>query len=827
MKNSDITKFDIFPWNKNFETGVDHIDEQHKKLVEILNRLAVNLAHRSSTIILDSVFNELVEYTDYHFKSEEIYWHEHLADDPWSIQHNKTHNSFIDKVLELKKQQTDQNSDKIVQEIVAFLTHWLAYHILDSDKRMSYVTKQIIQGSTISEAKNFADKAMSGQMKTLIDTVLSMYDKLSIRTLDLMREKALRKQAEQALLASEERWDFIVKGSEDSIWEWNINDKKAGGLLHNNTFFKFLIQKGNFKKKTDNDAIIKIHPEDIDRVNNSLQQHLDGDTEFFTSKYRVILKNNSWSWISSKGKVVERDNNGDVLRIVGTHTDITERELGSLIFKQSYQSIIIADTNYDIKNTNPAFIETSGYSETDTLGQNFCFWFSEKYKKNNITTIKKEIKENGIWTGEIIGQKKNGNIFTALTNILPINKAEEPFNYFVIMFTDISERKKIEKKLLKAKEKAEESDQLKTEFINNMSHEIRTPMNGILGFSELLNNENLTTEKRKSYTGIIKNSGQQLLHIIDDILEISKLDTKQVKVTENFVSLNQIMLEQFLLFNLKAKESSIPLYLEKGAKDEESFILIDEIKLNKILNNLLDNALKYTNEGYIEYGYQIKNNNNNPKVEIYVKDTGIGIHSKYHKTIFERFSQEDTELSIKTGGLGLGLAIAKENVKLLKGDIQLISEKGKGATFTVIIPYKTKSTQVKTENIAYKKKEKYRVLIAEDEEINFMFLVALLETETNIDCEIIHARNGNEAVEISKNRDIDLILMDIKMPLLNGIEATKLIKNLKPELPIVAQTAYATEADKLEALMAGCDNYISKPIDRNNLHEIIMKYLHK
>ena len=827
MKKIDINKFDIFPWNKNFETGVDHIDEQHKKLVEILNRLAVNLAHRSSTIILDSVFNELVEYTDYHFKSEENYWQEHLADDPWSIQHHKTHNSFIERVLQIKNQKTDKNSDQIVQEIVAFLSHWLAYHILDTDKRMAYVAKQIIQGSTITEAKDYADKQMSGMMKTLINTVLNMYDNLSVRTLDLMREKALRKQAEQALLASEERWDFIVKGSEDSIWEWNINDKKTGSALYNNTFFKFLVQKENTNKNIESDIFIKIHPEDVDRVNKSLQQHLDGDTEFFTSKYRVLLKNNSWSWVSSKGKVVERDNNGTVVRIVGTHTDITERELGSLIFKQSYQSIIITDTLYDIKNINPAFVDTTGFSETETYSQNFFFWFSEKDKKENIINIKKEIKKNGIWTGEILGQKKNGEIFTALTNILPISKVKESFNYYVIMFTDISERKEIEKKLLKAKEKAEESDQLKTEFINNMSHEIRTPMNGILGFSDLLNNENLTNEKRKSYTGIIQNSGQQLLHIIDDILEISRLGTEQVKVTENLVSLNQVMLEQFLLFNLKAKESNIPLYLKKGATDNESFILIDKIKLNKILSNLLDNALKYTNEGCIEYGYKIKNNINNPEVEIYVKDTGIGIHADYHKTIFERFSQEDPISSIKTGGLGLGLAIAKENVKLLKGDIQLTSEKGKGATFTVIIPYKTNITPPKTEDIKYKKKKECTILIAEDEEINFMLLVALLETEINLNCKIIHAKNGKEAVEISKNTYLDLILMDIKMPLLNGVEATKLIKMFKPELPIVAQTAYATETDKLETLMAGCDDYISKPIDKNKLHKIILKYLNK
>ena len=395
MSNNNLNNLDIFPWNKNFETGIKDIDDKHKKLVEILNRLAVNLGHRSSAILLDSVFNELVEYTDYHFRSEEIIWNEHLADDPWSIQHNKTHNSFIEKVLKLKDQQTEENSDKIVQEIVAFLTHWLAYHILDSDKRMAFVAKQVILGAPISEAKDYADKAMSGMMKTLIDTVLNMYDSLSVRTLDLMREKALRKQAEQALLASEERWNFIVKGSEDSIWEWNIVDEKAGGSLNNSPFFKFLVQK-NDNDIIENNNIVKIHSEDIKRVNENLQGHLDGATAFFACKYRVLLKNNSWSWISSKGKVVERNSDGEAIRIVGTHTDITERELGSLIFKQSYQSVIITDTHYDIKNINPAFVATTGFSDTEIYGNDLFFWFSEKDKNENIVSIKKEIKDNGI-----------------------------------------------------------------------------------------------------------------------------------------------------------------------------------------------------------------------------------------------------------------------------------------------------------------------------------------------------------------------------------------------------------------------------------------------
>lgn len=241
--------------------------------------------------------------------------------------------------------------------------------------------------------------------------------------------------------------------------------------------------------------------------------------------------------------------------------------------------------------------------------------------------------------------------------------------------------------LAKAKQKAENSDRLKTEFINNMSHEIRTPMNGIMGFSRLLDKENLSTEKTKLYTNIIINSGNQLMRIIDDILEISKLETKQVKINNTEICLNDLLLEQFSIFDIKAKEKRIPLYLKKGLNDNESKILTDEVKLVKIIENLIENALKFTSEGYVELSYKIEKLGENAFIQISVKDTGIGIRPEKQEIIFQRFSQEDDELSLKVGGLGLGLAIAKENTELLGGKLSLISEKGKGSTFFVTIPY--------------------------------------------------------------------------------------------------------------------------------------------
>ncbi len=385
---------------------------------------------------------------------------------------------------------------------------------------------------------------------------------------------------------------------------------------------------------------------------------------------------------------------------------------------------------------------------------------------------------------------------------------------------DITKQKTHTQELQIAKEKAEESDRLKTEFINNMSHEIRTPMNGILGFSEMLNNPKLTNEKRETFIKIIQSSSHQLLHVIDDILEISSLSTKQVKVYKSEVCLNDVLVELFSFFDTKAKENKTPLYLKKELKDKQSTIITDKLKLHKIVSNLLENALKFTNQGCIEFGYRIKNNN----IELFVKDTGIGIEKSKHELIFKRFSQAKNNLAKNTGGLGLGLSIAKENAELLGGSIRLKSEVGLGTTFLVTIPfnavYEIDSNQ--TGEIL----PKHNVLIAEDEEVNYLYLETMLEDIINLDCEIIHVKNGQEAVEICKeNKAINLVLMDLKMPIMNGFEASNQIKKLSPELPIIALTAYSTEKERKQSLLAGCDEFISKPVSLDTIKNMLNKYL--
>lgn len=546
---------------------------------------------------------------------------------------------------------------------------------------------------------------------------------------------------------------------------------------------------------------------------------------------------NDYTWINVNSIPIFKDNEKLPYQAIATFEDITElkkaKELAEkselkykeqaklldLVFENTIDSIVLLDKDYNFIKVSNAYAQSCQKEVAEFFGNNHFDMYPSNLKDEfDEAKAKKEIYNKTARPFVFPDHPEWGTTYWDL-GLVPVLDKESEIEFFIFTLKDVTPEIIAKQELIEAKRKAEESDNLKSEFINNMSHEIRTPMNGILGFANFLSNDSLDYETRKFYVSIIQNSGNQLLRIVDDILEISRLGTKQVEMFEDEVCLNKLLLGLFSIFDIKAKENKTPLYLNKGLPSYNSRILTDESKLNKILSNLLENALKFTKEGYIEFGYLLIDG----EVQIYVKDTGIGICPDMQDMIFERFSQEEKEVSQKSGGLGLGLSIAKENAELLGGQILLKSEKGKGATFTLCLPYKP---VVGNEQVVIEENEAYQVLIVEDEEINYLYLETLLMNEIDIHFIVYHAKNGEDAVKVCENHPkLNLVFMDIKMPTLNGIEATKQIKKINPDLPIIAQTAYTAKPDKDAALSAGCDDYISKPLDIAYLKSLITKHL--
>lgn len=382
-----------------------------------------------------------------------------------------------------------------------------------------------------------------------------------------------------------------------------------------------------------------------------------------------------------------------------------------------------------------------------------------------------------------------------------------------------------------AKEKAEESDQLKSSFLANMSHEVRTPMNGIIGFSQFLKDPELSHENKMRYIAIINESCQQLLNIVEDILEISKLETGQLEMVNEEFDPEEMAHDVFTNYKEICKQKGLELEYQKRIVQNKS-LFADKIKVRQTLKNIMNNAVKFTHEGKIELGF----NEHNEFVEFYVKDTGIGIEPELVHKIFDRFRQAETAMARTYGGTGLGLAIAKGHINLMNGKIWVESEKenqpaGKagGSTFFIRIPYQKIEPVVNQSNLVDIQEpiisfNRAKVLVAEDEEINFQYIKRVFN---NLGVEnILRAHNGKEAIEImNKINDIRLIMMDLKMPIMNGFEATRTIKSINANVPIIAQTALAKPGDRQKAFEAGCDDYISKPIDYDSLLNLIEKYI--
>lgn len=396
--------------------------------------------------------------------------------------------------------------------------------------------------------------------------------------------------------------------------------------------------------------------------------------------------------------------------------------------------------------------------------------------------------------------------------------------WFYVLITAIlfySILKRHLEKLRNAEQRAIDSDKLKTAFLQNISHEIRTPMNSIIGFSELLRDGKSGETEKNQYLSMIAKGSDQLLNIVNEVLDISLIETGNISVNKQKLYLNDLLEEIFLSFKPLIKKD-ISFSLTKGLPDEKSVIITDTVKVRQVLNNLINNAIKFTDSGYIKFGYSLEENT----LRFCIEDTGIGIDADYHNKVFERFRKIGNGDNRLYEGVGLGLAICKGNVDLLKGKIWIESDRGSGSRFFFTLPYEP----VKEEAVAPARKvseEKnlngVTVLVAEDDEVNYVYIREIFR---NTGAKILHALNGREAIEmVNNNSSINIVLIDIKMPVMNGYEAIKKIREARPSLPIIAQTAFALSNEMLKAFNAGSSDYISKPFKKDQLINVVTKHL--
>jgi PAS domain S-box-containing protein len=525
--------------------------------------------------------------------------------------------------------------------------------------------------------------------------------------------------------------------------------------------------------------------------------------------------------------------NGEVESIVGSLTDITERKQAEDNFKNSIDEsplgIRIVKQEGKTVYVNKALLEMYEFSSFDEYINTKAI---ERYTEQSYQEHqeRKKLRQKGGDTSdyEISIRRKNGEI-----RYLKVWRKEVIWNrekHFQVINQDITDLKRLNTDLILAKEKAEESDRLKSAFLSNMSHEIRTPMNGILGFTSLLKAPQLTGDTRDKYIQIIEKSGKRMLDTINDIVDISKIEAGQVEVSKNEVSVNKLLQEQFNFFVCEAEAKGLELIYKPIVSDNDSLIITDQHKLESILTNLIKNAIKYTETGNITFGYAIKSVEGKDVCEFYVKDTGIGIPENRTKAIFNRFEQADIDDTKVFEGSGLGLAISKSYVEMLGGTITVNSEVGHGSNFTFSIPYirqnqKESGAKQNGDEESGVSLKNLSIIVAEDDEVSKMFLETILENKFS---EIIYTSTGKETIDkCRENPDTNIILMDIKMPDIDGFTATKLIRKFNKDVIIIAQTAYGLAGDKEKAIEVGCDDYIAKPIQKEKLLEKIQVCLNK
>lgn len=677
------------------------------------------------------------------------------------------------------------------------------------------------------------------------------------------RDITERKRNEEIIRKNEDRFRLMVKNSSDVIVliEQDGTQRFVSQAIEKITGFATSELIGKNISEV-------IHPDDFASIIEVMNEGRIHPEKILSVEYRHIHKTRGWVQLEAVGQNFL--NEPDINAIIVSVRDITDRKKSELFHRIQYN---IAHAVATLKNLKDLFeiVKTEINHLIDTTNFFIAFYNEEKQTlKNIIWSDNQEYFDEWSADNSLSGIVISDGKSLYLTKIeaceiarerniklvgtpaefwmgIPLKMQNKTIGVMVIQSYDSSynidgascevleiianqislyiEKIKDKEQLIIAKERAEESDRLKTAFLNNMSHEIRTPLNGIMGFTNLLCEPDIPDEKRNYFASIVNRNGNQLISIIDDIINISTIEAGQEKLHESATNLNTILDDLYELFKQKIDLNKIAFHHHSMLTSQQSRILVDETKLIQVLSNLIGNAIKFTEKGSIGFGCKMISDT----LKFWVSDTGIGIPAEFHTLIFDRFRQVKPDSTKLYGGNGLGLAISKAYIQLMGGNLWVESKPGNGSSFYFTIPFNPATPQAKA-NIASKANHiseqntpTRTILLAEDEWSNFILIETFLKTGN---FNIVHVTNGFDAIEeFRKNPAIDLVLMDIKMPKMNGYEATKIMKSEKPELPVIAITAYALAGDREKAIEAGCDDYIPKPIKKGDLIALVEKHL--
>jgi PAS domain S-box-containing protein len=582
-----------------------------------------------------------------------------------------------------------------------------------------------------------------------------------------------------------------------------------------------------------------IHPDDTDSVLRHFQNAVH-DKTYLNFNFRINTPNGQTKYVNCTGRTEKNPENNQDIKLLGTFMDITEKkQIENKLFAERDVLQVIMDNIPDpiyIMNNQNQYIRANkglaklfGVDDPEMVIGKTAYDFFPPEVADHFNDAEQTILTSGV--PSLNHEKElptpHGNNWYS-TTIIGVNDVNGQVTHLVGISRDITRYKLSEEQLRHSKDKAEQADKLKSAFLANMSHEIRTPINGILGFANLMEIREFPREKQIQYLHIINNSGKLLLNLINDIIDIAKIEAGQINIETSNVDLEKMckdLLEFYQGEKVRRDKQHVQIEAEIPPLDCLRAIITDPLRLRQIINNLINNSLKFTEEGTITFGYQLEKRH----VLFFVKDTGIGMSDGEQKIVFERFKQAGCP-SKKKEGTGLGLAISKGLVELLGGEIWIKSQPGKGSEFYFTIPLNIGNQQF-TQNsfeLGEKRFEDFKwagktLLLVEDEEVNYLYVNELL---INTGINLLRVVTAEEAITVcNSNKPIDLIMMDMRLPGINGFDATRLIKRIRREIPIIAQTAYAMENEKKQCIEAGCDHYMTKPFDQDILFEVLHEFL--